>query len=152
MRKHVGALFAIALVAVAPARAEFSEEWEAYAAEIRAGCDAFEADLPEATKPLPVLTDAGDVYVWPRGTPGRPQVCLYYSVGIEESGAPSEISLLYKGPDNLNYKFVRAGIRLIKSRRYEARGEGEAYAPIVTRIVILSEPSWRFRYWVNDIR
>ncbi|MCB2096298.1 MAG: hypothetical protein KDE05_01590 [Parvularculaceae bacterium] len=152
MRKFFAAFVAGLLLAGGPASAEFSEEWEAYAAETRAACETFEAGLPSAAGALPALTNAGDDYVWPRGTPGRPHTCLYFSVEIDDSGAPADVSLLFKGPDNLNYKFVRAGMRLVKSRRYEAPGEGEAYAPVVTRIVIQSEPNWRFRYWVNDIR
>lgn len=142
---------AFSLFVGAPARADFSEEWETYAAETRASCEVFERGLPAAAGARPMLRDAGDVYVWPRGAPGRPHTCLYFGFDVDKSGAPTNVQLLFKGPSNLNYRFVRAGDRLIKSRRYEPPGEAESYASVVTRIIVVSEPNWRFRYWVADL-
>lgn len=145
------ALIGSAAVAIAPARADFSKDWEAYAAETRAACETFENSLAPSEAPRPILVDAGDGYAWPRGAPGKPHICLYFGYDIDADGAPQNVELLFKGPDNLNYKFVRAGMKTAASRRYQPPGEGEPPSRVVTRIELESAPGWRFRYFIADL-
>jgi hypothetical protein len=137
------------LLAGAPVFAEFSDEWEAYAAETRAGCEAFQAALAPLEAAGPVLESPGDGFVWPRGTPGRPHVCLFFAFEVGADGKPSKVELLYRGPDNAHFRLVRAGAQAVKDRRYQPVNDA---AKGVVRIDVRSEPGWRYRYSIIDLR
>lgn len=134
-------------------KAEFSAEWEAYAAETRAACDAFEATLPPRAGASPVLLDGGEGYAWPRGAPGRPHVCLYYKFIVGPDGKPQEIELLYKGPENLHFRFARSGKLAIEKRLYHPWDAAVGGDPgVVTKFEIVAQPNWRYSWRTADIR
>jgi len=154
IRKLAGAIFGTVLALFgADLNAEFSDEWEAFAAETRAACDAFEATLPPRTSASPVLVAEGRGYDWPRGAPGRPHVCLYYKFTVGPDGTPQDVVLLYKGPENLHYRFVRSGKLAIEDRRYRPSDAAVGGDPsVITKFTIVTQPNWRYSWQTADIR
>jgi hypothetical protein len=154
MRRVAGAILgAVLAFGGTGLKAEFSEEWEAYAAETRAACDAFEATPPPRAGASPVLVDGGDGYAWPRGAPGRSHVCLYYRFTVSPEGKPQDVELLHKEPENLHLRFVRAGKLAIEDRLYHPWDAAVGGDPsVVTKFVIVTRPNWRYSWRTADIR
>lgn len=148
VRKGAIAVAAIT-AAMAQARAEFSAEWNAAAEKIRAECAAFESRLVFSAGVAPfVRPRSRGGYSWPRGAAGRPHVCLFVAYEIDANGAPENIRVIFKAPDNLHYRFERAAKREAENWRFD-RPPG-AVLGMVTRIDLVSMPGYRFTYSYFD--
>ncbi|MCB2114187.1 MAG: hypothetical protein KDD85_11660 [Parvularculaceae bacterium] len=136
--------------ATGPAHAEFSDEWNALAEEIEAGCDAMESTLasggvtPAPAKPL-YLPDRL------RG-PFRPHMCVIVEFSIDASGAPQNVESIYRGPENLNYQFVRRTQGAVKKWRFDLEGTSPAeFSRLYARMDFIPLGGWRYsiryNYW-----
>lgn len=143
--------FAVAFaLAATSAHAEFSDEWKEAAAEMEAGCDAAESALPRGgaspapAKPLKLPERL-------RG-PLRPHMCVIVRVSLDEDGAAREVEEVYRGPENLNYVFVRSTVGSVKKWRFNLAGAPAAqYGAMYARLDFVPQGNWRYAiyysYW-----
>jgi len=149
MRLHFVALGLIAAIA-GSAHAEFSDEWNAVAAEIEAGCDAAQNGLPSGgVTPEP----AQSLYLPDRlRGPFRPHMCVIVQFSLDENGAAQNVERVYRGPENLNFQFVQRTQGAVKKWRFNLAGESpENFQKLYARMDFIPLGDWRYSiryyYW-----
>lgn len=111
------ALTVLTAFAATAAHAEFSEEWQAVAEEIKAECAAFEETLPPDIGPFPKFVGEPKIPK-PPGAPTRPYVCMFVRFDINSGGETQNVGLAFQAPDNLHYRFKRNAISAVKEWRF----------------------------------
>lgn len=138
-----------ALLAPSIARAEFSDEWQAVAEEIKAECRAFDETLPPDVAPFPKFV--GD-HPWPKppGKAARPHVCLFVRFDINAAGATENIETVFKAPSNLNYAFIRNAELAVKKWRFQIPPEKpEGYRNMYVSIDFVPVKAWTYQIYLD---
>lgn len=144
------ALVAFSSMMLLPAaRAEFSEEWQAAAEEIKAECAAFEETLPPDISPFPKFVGH---HPWPKppGKAARPHVCLFVRFDINAAGETENIETVFKAPSNLNYSFIRNAELAVKKWRFEIPPEKpEGYRNMFVSIDYVPVKAWTYQIYLD---
>src|SRR3990167_3435530 len=114
---------AIALAAsFTPAHAQFSEEWNLMADQIKSECESFSDSIAAEEDTYLVVADALKFPAHP-GPPSRPYACIFLRFDINASGETENIEAVFKSPDNLRYAFTREVINAAKRWKFVVPAE-----------------------------
>lgn len=104
---------------------------------MKADCAKFEETPPSNAGPIPRFVGKPH---WPTmpAAPMRPHVCMFLRFDIDGKGAPENINLVFKAPDNLIYRFARSAKRAIKDRRFAIPGDRpDGYKNLYVEIIYI---------------
>ena len=81
---------AFLLLALGPAHAEFSDEWNEMVEATKSECATFENSLTQPAGERPkIVPGTRKKITWPNGYSGRPYICLYFKFDLDAEGAPT---------------------------------------------------------------